>query len=275
MAAGRHACPTQPYLQNAECKFEADHRERWQECGIPDEVGFHTEPELALEMAPDLVKGGVIDFQWVACDEHFGENPAFLDGITALGKDYMAEVPCSTRVWLRTPRVEPPGPGLLGRPRRRPRVAKNAPRPRELREIAARLPQSAWKCCTFKEGRKGPMVGEVAFLRVTAIRERLPGPRLWAVFGRSLGELAELKFYLSNAPVGCPRRELAELAGMRWPIDTTLEEGKSEVGMDHYETRTWRGWYHHMAQTFMAHHFLMRLRVKFKKNYRCKSRSKS
>jgi len=66
--------------------FEADHRQRWQKCGIPDEVRFQTEPELALEMARDLVQRGVIPFQWVACDEHFGENPAFLDGIAALGK---------------------------------------------------------------------------------------------------------------------------------------------------------------------------------------------
>jgi hypothetical protein len=51
-------------------------------------------------------------------------------------------------------------------------------------------------------------------------------------------------------------------------VETTLEEGKGEVGMDHYETRTWLGWHHHMAQTFLAHLFLMRLRLVFKKNAR-------
>jgi len=51
-------------------------------------------------------------------------------------------------------------------------------------------------------------------------------------------------------------------------VETALEEGKGEVGMDHYETRSWRGWHHHMAHTFLAHLFLMRLRLVFKKNAR-------
>lgn len=77
------------------------------------------------------------------------------------------------------------------------------------------------------------MVAEFAFLRLTTALDRLPGPRLWAVFRRSLGSPPELKFYLSNAPLACPRHELAELTGMRWPIETMLEECKGEVGMDH------------------------------------------
>jgi SRSO17 transposase len=246
--------------------FDETHRERWKKCGLPADLPFRTEPELALDMVRDLAQQDVVPFQWVTCDEHFGENPAFLNGISALGKWYLAEVPCNTRAWLRTPRVELPGPGLLGRPRTRPRVAKNAPRARELRDMAANLPRSAWTRYTFKEGSKGSMVAEFAFLRVTTVRDKLPGPRAWAVFRRSLEPQPELKFYLSNAPRTCAHYELAQLSGLRWPVETTLEEGKGEVGMDHYETRTWLGWHHHMAQTFLAHLFLMRLRLMFKKN---------
>ena len=248
--------------------FDNAHCERRTKCGIPNDLRFHTEPELALDMVRGLAHRGVVPFQWVTCDEHFGENPACLNGISALGKWYLAEVPCNTRGWLRTPRVEPPGLGLLGRPRTRPRLAKNAPRARELRNIAANLPQSAWARYTFKEGSKGSRVAEFAFLRVTAVRDKLPGPRVWAVFRRSLEPQPEVKFYLSNAPLTCARYELALLSGLRWPVETTLEEGKSEVGMDHYETRSWRGWHHHMAHTFLAHLFLMRLRLVFKKNAR-------
>jgi SRSO17 transposase len=57
-------------------------------------------------------------------------------------------------------------------------------------------------------------------------------------------------------------------AGLRWPVETAIEEGKSEPGMEHYETRTWRGWHHHMTLTFLAHHFLVRLRLKLKKSLR-------
>jgi SRSO17 transposase len=245
--------------------FNEAHRQRWKKCGIPDDITFQTEPELGLDMVRGLAHRGVVPFQWVMCDEHFGENPTFLNGVSALNQWYLAEVPCNTRVWLRTPRVEPPGPGLLGRPRTHPRVAKNAPRPREARDIAASLPKSAWKRYTFKEGSKGPMVAEFAFRHVTPVRDGLPGPRLWAMFRRSLEPPFELKFYLSNAPLSCAPYELAQLSGLRWPIETTLAEGKGEVGMDQYETRSWRSWHHHMAQTFLAHHFLMRLRLRFKK----------
>ncbi len=248
-----------------ECWFEADYGERWQRCGIPDEVIFHTEPELALAMIRDLVMRNMLPFRWVTGDEHFGQNPAFLDGISALGKWYLVEVPSDTRVWLRTPPVEPPGRGPLGRPRTRPRVAPNAPRPHEARALVADLPKSAWTRAVIKEGSKGPWVAEFAFLRVTTIRDELPGPRVWAMFRRSLGPQPELKFYLSNAPARCASHELVHVSGMRWPIETALEEGKGEAGMDHYETRSWRGWHHHMAQTFLTHLFLMRLRLKFKK----------
>jgi SRSO17 transposase len=248
--------------------FDAAHRERWKKCGIPAELPFRTEAELALDMVGELVERGRVPFKWVTFDEHLGESPSLLDEIDALGKWYLAEVPCNTRVWLRTPHLEPPGPGLLGRPRTRPRLAKNAPRTRELRDIAANLPKSAWARYTFKEGSQGSMVAEFAFLRVTTVRHKLPGPRVWAVFRRGLEPQPELKFYLSNAPLTCAHYELAQLSGLRWPVETTLEEGKGEVGMDHYETRTWHGWHHHMAQTFLAHLFLIRLRLLFKKNAR-------
>jgi len=248
--------------------FKDDHRERWKTCSIPNDMGFHTEPELAFDMVQGLAQRGVVPFRWVTFDEHFGESPSLLDKIDALGKWYFAEVPCNTRVWLRRPHIEPPGRGPLGRPRTHPRLAARAPRPRELRDIAMSLPRSAWQRYTIKEGSKGPIVAEFAFLRVTAVRAGLPGPHVWAVFRRSLGRQPEEKFYLSNAPVDCAHSDLVRLSGLRWPVETTLEEAKGEAGMDHYETRTWLGWHHHMAQVFLAHHFLMRLRLKFKKSAR-------
>jgi SRSO17 transposase len=248
--------------------FEAASRARWQKCGIPADLSFRTEPELAVEMLRELATRDRVPFHWVTFDEHFGESPFLLDEIEALGKWYLAEVPCNTRGWLHTPHVEPPGPSLLGRPRTRPRLAKNAPRARELRDIATGLPKSAWTRYTFKEGSKGAMVAEFACLRVTAVRDTLPGPRVWAIFRRSLNPQPELKVYLSNAPHTCAPYELAQLCGLRWPVETLLKEGKGEVGMDHYETRTWLGWYHHMAHAFLAHLFLVRLRLVFKKNAR-------
>lgn len=245
--------------------FTSAYRDRWQACRIPEDTAFRREPELALERITHLAQQVGIPFQWVTADEAYGKSPVFCDGIEALGKWYLVEVPSDTRVWLRTPAVEPPGQGLLGRPRLHPRVARHAPPPREVGELVADLPKPNWIRRTIKQGSKGPLVAEFAFVRATCLREALPGPRVWLVFRRTLKPKPEIKFYFSNAPTTCPRSELIRVSGLRWPIETALEEGKGEVGMDHYETRTWPGWHRHMAHTFLAHLFLMRLRLLWQK----------
>ena len=107
--------------------FDPDHADRWQKCGVPDDLPFRTEPELAIEMVGNLVHRAEVPFRWVLGDERFGQNPAFLDDIQAMDKWYMVEVPANTSVWRRTPPVEPPGQGPLGRPRKLPRLAPSVP----------------------------------------------------------------------------------------------------------------------------------------------------
>lgn len=252
-------------LYMPEVWFEDAHQRRRHTCGLPEQLRFHTEPELALEMINDLVTRDEIPFRWVTADEHFGQNPGFLDGVSALDKWYLVEVPADTRVWLRTPRIEPPGCGPLGRPRTQARVARSASPPQTVCDVRAQLQATQWTRHMIKEGTKGHLVADFAFLRVTTVRAGLPGPRLWLIFRRSLTAPAEVKTYLSNAPTTCPHTEFVRVSGLRWPIETALEEGKGEAGMDQYETRTWVGWHHHMAHTFIAHLFLTLLRRVFEK----------
>ena len=130
------------------------------------------------------------------------------------------------------------------------------------------LPRAAWHRRKIQEGSKGPLVVELASVCVTPIRDALPAPRCWAIFRRSLGAQPETKYYLCNAPANLLPTEFAPLTGMRWPVETAFEEAKGEVGLDHFETRTWQGWHHHMIQSFLAHLFLMRLRLLFQKKVR-------
>jgi len=246
--------------------FDEGHAPLRQRYGVPRELGFQTEPQLALEMLRGVVKGGVVPFKWVVADEHYGMIPAFLDGVAAVGKWYFAEVPVSTKVWEGTPQLEPPGPGPMGRPRKHPRVVAGASKAEEVRQLAARLPARAWRRYPIKEGSKGPIEAAFAFARATRARRGRPGPSVWVVFRRSLAEKHTVKCFLSNAPASCPHTELVRVSGLRWPVETAIEEAKGELGMDHYETRTWRGWHHHMTQTFLAHHFLVRMRLHLKKS---------
>jgi hypothetical protein len=137
-------------------------------------------------------------------------------------------------------------------------------RPRRVDALVGRIPKEGWTRATVKEGSKGPLVCDFAFLRVTEARGGLPSPEVWLVIRRNVHDPTEVKFYFSNAPSNIPLSDLVRVTGMRWPIESIFEEGKGEVGFDHYETRSWLGWHHHMLLSFLAHHFLVRLRVRLK-----------
>lgn len=249
------------------------HAAKRKKCGLPEELIFKTEPTLGLEMLKDLNQAGTVPFRWVNADEHYGMSPDFLDGVAKLEKWYFAEVPVHTRVWPEKVKILGSGkgqPGNLktGRPRSGPRVSRNQPAAQELRQMAAKLPAEAWKRYTIKEGAKGLISADFAFVRAVRKRRRRPGHEVWVIFRRSLSDPTEIKYYLSNAPSEIAKTDLVRQAGLRWPVETAIEEAKSELGMDHYETRTWRGWHHHMTLTFLAHHFLVHLRLKMKKSLR-------
>ena len=245
--------------------FDAAHRERWHKCGVPEDTLFKTKPTLALEMLRAVVQAGTVRFRWVTCDEAFGREPTFLDGVAALQRWYCAEMPHDTRLWLRRPTTAVPVWSGRGRRPRKVRLVPGEPAPQRVDQLAAALPPEAWHPYLIKEGSKGPLVAEFAFQRGVAVRAGLPGPDVWIVFRRAVGEQPELKVYLSNAPAHTPVAALVRVAGMRWPIETAFEESKGGLGLDHYEVRSWLGWHHHMTLCLLAHHFLVRARLRVKK----------
>ena len=241
--------------------FAAEMATRRALCGIPDDVSFQTKPELALEMLQALVRRGRLPFQWVAADALYGDTPAFLDGVAELGKWYFVEVACSTRVWWRQPEVYLPQRTGRGRRPTKRRLRYPHQRPRRVDAIVRRIRPGLWQRYVIKEGSKGPIICDFAFVRVSVVRDGLPGASVWLVIRRNVDDPSEVKFYLSNAPATCPVATLARKSGARWPIELCFAESKDELGLDHYETRSWRGWHHHMTLVALAHHFLMRLRV--------------
>jgi len=244
--------------------FDADHADKREACGVPEGSTPRTKPWIALDLLQEMQQRGGLPFQWVAADELYGDSPAFRDGVAAMGKWYFTEIACSTLIWRRKPAVfVPPWSGRGKRPTKlRLRTPSN--KPRRVDTLVARIPKKSWTRATIKEGSKGPLVCDFAFLRVTEARGGLPGPEVWLVLRRNLDDPSEVKFYFSNAPRDTPCLDLVRVTGMRWPIETIFEEGKGEVGLDHYETRSWLGWHHHMLLSFLAHHFLVRLRLTLK-----------
>ena len=89
----------------------------------------------------------------------------------------------------------------------------------------------------------------------------MPGPDLWLVFRRQI-DTGDLKAFLSNAPVETSLATFVWLSGMRWPIETCFEDGKQELGLGDYQTRSWTGWHHHMTLCILAHFLLVRLQIR-------------
>jgi SRSO17 transposase len=242
--------------------FEADHRERWKKCGIPDGTPFQTKPELGWAMLTPLIQRDRLPFKWVTMDEGFGRDTRLLNRLDQAQIWYMAEVPHSTRGWRRRPKTEVPRPSSdTGRPPTRVQLVVGASKAKRVDAIAKELNGNQWHRFTLQEGTKGPLVADIAAIRVTVVEDGLPGRDEWFVFRRSVGRRPVLKTYRCNAPADTPRETLARMTGMRWPVEQTNEECKTELGMDHYEVRSWTGWHHHMTMTMLSHHFLVQLRV--------------
>jgi len=249
--------------------FDEAHTDRRKACGVPADLTYQTKPDIGLDLVRAVIKRNEqlaepLPFQWVAADELYGDSPAFRDGIAALDKWYFTEIKTTSQVWLNRPEVHvPPWKGRGRRPTRL-RLRHPTDKAVTVQSLVAQIPVPAWTRATIKEGSKGPIVCDFAFLRVVESRAGLPGPDLWLIIRRNVDNPAELKFYFSNAPADIPLLELVRLSGLRWPIEIILEESKGELGFDHYETRSWLGWHHHMLLVSLAHHFLVRLRLKFK-----------
>jgi SRSO17 transposase len=254
--------------------FGEDHRELWKACRIPDGTEFRTKHELAAELVEQTAQARRLRGRWVACDEGYGDDPKTLDRWDQAGLWYLAEVPKDTMVW---PLVEPDGQSARARPQtwvppQKPSRKGKVPTKAELHpdslgkvrldQRAEQVPTALRRRYRMLEGAKGPLVADFVAFRAVAVRDKLPGPEVWVLLRYKVigpDDQPKVKFYLSNAPADTPLEELVRACGMRWPIESSFEEGKGELGMDQYELRFWAGWHHHMTLVILAHHFLVRL----------------
>jgi len=243
--------------------LEENHAEQRQACGIPEDLIYKTKPEIGLELLQNAEKRGNLPFAWVAADELYGDSPAFRDGVADLGKWYFTEIKSTTPIWRTQPKVYVPQWRGQGRRPTRLRLRSASQRPVQVKNVVRNIPKQDWVQAIIKEGSKGPIACEFAFLRVTESRNNLPAGEVWLIIRRNLDDPSVIKYYFSNAPANTPLSEFVRISGMRWPIETIFEEAKGEVGLDHYEMRSWLGWHHHMLLVSLAHHFLVRLRIHF------------
>ena len=249
---------TEGQLYLPEQWFDEEHKQKREECKAPKDLEFKTKPEIALEMIRKTKERGHLSFEYVLADALYGDNIKFRDGVTELGKKYFTAVSCDTEVYKEEPEVKVPEYKGRGR---KPKLAKANIESIRIDELAKEIEAEKWSRHVVKEGSKGPIVCDFAFERIWETREEGEPVELWLVIRRNLSENGKINYYFCNDSEEVSLETLVWLSGMRWPIETSFEESKEELGLDHYETRSYLGWHHHILLTCLAHHFLVRMRL--------------
>jgi SRSO17 transposase len=247
-------------LYMPEIWFSPAYQARRDDNRVPADLGFQTKPQIARALLARIAQTQRFPAAWIGCDATFGSDWAFLDAVPP-GTAYFAGIRANTLVFRRRPRVRVPRYRGRGRKPTKPRVTQGKAVPVGTLATAKECP---WTPVVLAEGAKGPIQAEVAALRVYPAQDGLPREEVWLFLRRT--EDGQLKYAFSNAPADTPLAALCRAATLRWPIEQCFQDGKSQVGMDHYEHRSWPAWHRHMLYVFLALHFLLHLRIRFKKN---------
>jgi SRSO17 transposase len=213
-------------------------KERRQRAGVPEEVGMRTKPELAKVMLGRALDAGV-KAAWVLADSVYGDSRRLGMFLEDREQPYVLAVSGKAYVWA----------GL-----RQHRVS-------EVLEALGRgelLPEEGFRRISVGDGSKGPRLYDWGRLPLNPPMQE--GLQRWLVVRRSIEDADELSAYTVFAPEGTTLEELARVAGSRWRVEIGFEEAKGEVGLSHYEVRSWHGWYRHITLALFAHAFLAAIR---------------
>lgn len=191
--------------------------------GVPPDLAFVTRPAQVIEMI-ESARAAKAPFAWFTADEEFGQNPGLRDYLETNQIPYVMAVPKTTQFTNAAGASQP--------------VAK----------LAERLRPNVWQRRACGIGSKGFRVYDWALVDSA-------DPDHQYMIRRSIDN-QELAFYHCHNPHHAGFGKLVHVAGARWPIEECFESGKNEVGLDHYQVRTWDAWHRHITFAMLAHTFL-------------------
>jgi SRSO17 transposase len=246
--------------------FSSQYREKMQKCEVPDEISFRTKPQLAAEMLEEIVQSEILPFKYILADSIYGNSPDFLTAAQQMiGVTYFVSISSETLCWLRPPSVEKMK-YKVGSKVRTKRLLLEKKDPIKVSDFAKSLGNFYWYKRTVSEGAKGPISYEFAKRRITLYEEGLPGKEVWLIVRRRhIDKKLECSYFISNAPTSTRLPLFVWLSGLRWAVEQCFEETKTELGLDHYEVRKFRGWHQHMLTCILAHFFLWHLKIRLGK----------
>jgi len=229
--------------------------QRRRKSGVPEAIGFQSKPDLGLALLDQALAWGLRP-GIVLSDSGYGDSYQWRAALRKRTLTYCVQVEGKTGVWRKAP----------GRNR--------MPRPISLTELARRLPAKAWRTLTWREGSKGKQRSRFAMVVVWAAHGWRPGEQIVRVPETVLiewpaGSDQPEKFWLSNLSPKEGLRPLVRTAKARWRIELDYRQLKEELGLDHFEGRSWLGWHHHVTMVTLAYAFLRLEQACIKKNGWC------
>jgi SRSO17 transposase len=236
---------------------------RCQKAGVPQQIieqGHLTKPQIALQEIDRLVSLGVT-FDHVLADAGYGLSPTFRHGLSERGLLWAVGVQSTQKMYGAGVKLLAPAKGK-GRPGKHPRPSQKSLRADQV-QAAWGL---KWRRVTWREGTKGALQAHFWAVRVRladgekiARGQHLPGEeQLWLVGEkRSTGEI---RYYVLNLPAKTSLQRLVQVIKSRWPCEQGHQQMKEELGLDHFEGRSWGGLHHHMLLVRIAYCFLVEIR---------------
>ncbi len=236
---------------------------RLERAGVPVQYrSARSKSEIALAELDRLIAAGV-RFATVLADAGYGMSAEFRQALSARGLAWAVGIPRHQKIYPRDVELVFPV-AARGRPRKRhvPNVLS----------VGAEdiLANAKWRTLTWRKGTKGPLKARFAAVRVRVAdgppqrigdkgMQHMPGEEVWLVGERRAS--GEQKYYLANLPADANLRTLAATIKARWVCEQAHQQLKEELGLDHFEGRSWRGLHRHALMTMIAYAFLQHLRL--------------
>jgi SRSO17 transposase len=226
---------------------------------VPEHIRFAPQTQIALEQLARLLSRGEPK-RCVLADTRYGADSAFREQLSDMGLDYLVGVGSAAPVCPST--LDPPASKddtAPADPRVTPRLGR-ARLPMTVKKLALELPRSALHAVSWREGSNVLLSGRFAAVRVIPAGDR-PHAEVWLLIEWPARDPEPSRYYLSTLPEQTPLADLVAKAHMRWRIDRDHQDLNQEVGLVHYEGRSWRGFHHHAALSIAAYGFLVSERL--------------
>jgi SRSO17 transposase len=224
-----------------------DDKLRCEVARIPFEREFKTKPELALDMIARAVEDG-IPGDVVLADAAYGNSTYFRRRVRDHGLDFAVGITATTGVWLldsqETCRGSPIG----------------------VQELGIQLGQRSFRRFTWRDGTRGKLASRFVIRRVKVAHDDGTEPDdrepLWLIIEWPNNESKPTKFALTTLPRRMSKKQIIRTLKERWRTEIVYEELKEELGLDHYEGRSYSGWHHHVSVVLCCYAFIVSERVR-------------